>query len=165
LAEKGTCNPSSLPEALKDAVDLDDPEIVKILVENGANVNDPGRWAYTPLERAINSNKTEVVKYMLAEAIDENLKPKIIKKIIASEKGESTMLKSLIEAGTIDLTQKEGPSYVFEAIKGRNLLAVDCLLEGLKKQNVDIGQFANNQGVSLLEQAFANPRTDDSNKL
>jgi ankyrin repeat protein len=165
LLQNGASDPSSLPDALKQAVDLGNPEIVKILVENGADVNNSGGWAYTPLERAINSNKTEVVKYMLEEAIDERIKPKIIEKIIASEKGEPTMLKSLIEAGTIDLTQKEGASYVFEAIEERNPLVFDCLLEGLKKKNVDIEQFVDNYGKNLLEQVFANPRSADDDKI
>ncbi len=50
-------------------------DIVKYLVETaGANVNVKDNWAVTPLYRAVNGEKLEVVEYLIGKGADVNCK-------------------------------------------------------------------------------------------
>ena len=51
-------------------------DIVKILIDSGADVNKPSRWGITPLMRAVLSEKMKFVRMLLKAGADPNIRCK-----------------------------------------------------------------------------------------
>jgi len=49
-------------------------EIVKYLVESGADINQPDRWQFTPLHEAARVGSKKIVKYLLDNGADNTCK-------------------------------------------------------------------------------------------
>lgn len=52
------------------------PDIVKILIDAGADLNEPNRWGITPLMRAIILKKLEFVKLLIDKGADKKMRDK-----------------------------------------------------------------------------------------
>lgn len=79
-----------------------DETLFKLLIENGADVNVQSLYGYTYLANAVESNDIEMVKYLLKNGANYNLKNRKGGKtalIIAQEKGYNDIIIILKKAG------------------------------------------------------------------
>jgi ankyrin repeat protein len=89
--------------ALNNAVDLADPAIIRVLVEAGANVNEPDRRGLTPLVRAITSNSAAVTQTLIELGADVNQADERgntpLHYAALSDYGETEVVRLLLAAG------------------------------------------------------------------
>lgn len=81
------------------------PEIAKVLVENGAELNVQHRMTKaTPLAQAAMSGSTEVVKYLLAQGADPNIKLRAGVSLlrVLRDQGMTDMAALLEQYGAVD---------------------------------------------------------------
>lgn len=83
--------------ALDYAVDAENNEMVRLLVENGANVNKPIGEFETTLQMAITKSQEEIVHLLLLGAVDgQNKEGALIHALLI---GAENMVKILLESG------------------------------------------------------------------
>ena len=80
--------------AIHDAVICGDPEIVKLLLDNGANINAVAWGKWTPLFMAVEKGHTSIVRVLLDGGA--NINAKDLKQ--AEEKGHTTIVRLLRKA-------------------------------------------------------------------
>jgi len=106
-------------------------EIVKLLLENGADANKKDKDGDIPITCAINKRDIEIVKLLLENGADAN---KEVKKgntplIYAVRKGDIEILKYLIKNGAdVNATNKYGVSILFIALKEGEPSLIDLIL-------------------------------------
>ena len=85
---------------LHDAIDKRDTELVRLLVEAGADVNQAGFMSSTPLHRAIENGDVEIVKILVAAGADINKGGFMggTPLSLAIEKGNKEIVKILLAA-------------------------------------------------------------------
>jgi ankyrin repeat protein len=104
-------------------------EMVKLLVENGANINIENEYNYSALMYAIYSGKLKIVKYLVEHGADINIKGIDNYKplSLASHYGNLDIVKYLIEVNkdnytNIDYKEALGEAQGYEGEKIREIL-------------------------------------------
>jgi hypothetical protein len=121
--------PSLLLAALRPGYDRD---VVKLLLENGADVDERSFWSYTTLYFAVKNRDTELVKMLLVHGVNVNAFGNRQVLHLAASNGDIAMAQLLIAKGA-DVNAKDlygrTPLHV-AAIKGRTSLAELLLANG-----------------------------------
>ena len=125
-----------LSRDLLNAVQNNDPERVRYLLENGANVNVRDRNDYTPLHIAVKNNALKIVQLLLQYGADVNAAPKwFYRKTplhIAVRNRNYELVELLIKHGA-DINAREGGKYDYTplhiAIKKCDCRMVEILLK------------------------------------
>lgn len=98
---------AKLQEALSDASFMDRPEVVRSLVEMGADVNEEGKGGMRPLETACLVGRADVVKVLLEKGADVN----------ASDSGGLTPLMVTAKMGRTEVVNRILPKLLSEPAK------------------------------------------------
>ena len=112
------------------AVKVENENIVKILVDHGANVNETNDNKQTPLMYAVILNYINIVKYLLKNGADVNLRDGDDHTIndYANIYGVDDKIMALLEENNYDqLDYSDNKSMLIEAIKRGNINAVSNL--------------------------------------
>jgi ankyrin repeat protein len=107
-------------KAMSQASDYGHTAVVKLLLEKGAAVNARDFAGYSPLARAVESNKKETVLLLLDRGADMNNSDKfgMTPLMRAAQKGHTDMVKLLIEKGADkDLKDNTGRTAVMWAVR------------------------------------------------
>ncbi len=84
------------------AVVSQDPELIKLLISKGIDVNERYEYRSTPLIEAVENNNTEAVKILLAAGADPNLKRELLNDTalkVAIRRGNKGIIQLLKDAG------------------------------------------------------------------
>nr|CAD7426767.1 unnamed protein product [Timema monikensis] len=112
------------------AADYGHLNIVKCLVDKGADINQPNREGFKPLHVATRSGHLEVVQFLVGlkqnfkESLDEH---KIL--LIASENGHIRIVNYLLDLIDINTVDSEGCTALHAAVRGGQLEVVQLLVE------------------------------------
>lgn len=110
-------------------------EIVKFLVENGAQVNAVDRWNRTPLEDALRGKHNQIIDYLIQKGgrtfmSEEEIANRLC---IAAGEGELETIKLLVKAGAnINAGNYDGRTALHSACAVGNQRVVEFLLQNGK---------------------------------
>ena len=108
------------------------PEMVKYLIEKGADVNIPNDFGYTPILGAASGGKVECMQYLIEAGADINMKLPQGEALIhlAALSGNLDMVKMLVENGA-DINQRTdyGRIPVINALYSQQLEVIEYLVE------------------------------------
>ena len=107
-------------------------EIIRLLVENGANVNYIGYKKFTPIRIAARNGHFEIIKYLAENGaeIDARAEDGATPLEHAAYKGHIEIVKYLVEKGAnINNIDKEGDFPIGEAAKQGRIVVVQYLIE------------------------------------
>lgn len=109
--------------ALLGACDRGHVDVIRVLVEHGANVNHADSQGWTPLLAALSQNQTATAQYLITNGanIDVQLRNGRSALMVAAERGNAELVQLLIEKGaSINHTDEGGEHALLEAtIAGR----------------------------------------------
>ena len=132
--------------------------IVKILVRNGANVNNPTETGSKPLGSACFYNKFKIVQYLVEHGADINNATYIIKDtslINACSEGYYDMVQYLLEKGADpECATSEGKTALHEAACSGHLAISKLLVE------TGLTMTKDNDGLTPLMMAAVNGKSD-----
>jgi|GEM_PF-6806101 len=140
--------------ALSLAVYKGHGEVVKELINAGADVNIKDDHSVSPLCKAIESGYTEIVEILINAGADVNIKDsKNLSPLhFAAEKGYTKIVQSLINAGAnVNVKDNNAVSPLFFAIQGGHINVIKDLIESGVRLNEK-----NNLGDSALHIAVIN---------
>jgi len=126
-------------------------EIVKFLLENGANVHGLDEWAHwTPLHGAAGHGQAKVMKILLANGADVNRcgrgKLGATPLSTAAAKGKKEAMRILLENGADpDIKCESGESALLQALRDRQMEIAEILLS----YGTDINDKNNGRGTAL----------------
>ena len=136
LMLKQGAQPDGLPTQshtpLTAAINFDQPAVVKVLLDNGADPNDP-RYAYPPVVVTSRDDKTEILKLLLEAGADPDQKTSSTSPalIMAAIKGNSEAIRLLLEHGADpNITGYGGNTALVRAVDSDCVECVRLLLEG-----------------------------------
>jgi ankyrin repeat protein len=107
-------------KAISQAADYGHTSVVKLLLEKGAAVNARDFAGYSPLARAVESNKKETVLLLLDKGADMDNSDKfgMTPLMRAAQKGHTDMVKLLIDKGADkDLKDNDGRTAIMWAVR------------------------------------------------
>jgi uncharacterized protein len=119
-------------KAMSQAADFGHTSVVKLLLENGAEVNAKDFSGYTPLARAVGSNKKETVLLLIDKGADMNNRDKfgMTPLMRAVQAGHTDMVKLLIDKGADkDLKDNNGTTAIMWAVKERAPESLKALVD------------------------------------
>lgn len=137
--------------------------IIKLLLDYGANINRMDAEGKTPLFYAIEKNDVKLVKFLLENGADFNIKDKYVEYSLTNfiEKNNIELLKLLIEYGVdINFKSTSGKASLFTALKNNDIEIVKLLIDNGVDVNVK-----NNEGKTPLMYALINNVDIDTIKL
>ena len=107
-------------------------ELVKLLLEHGADANIKSEYGYTPLYRACDKDNTEVVKLLLEHGADVNSKDNYGNTLLysACKNNNTELAKLLLEYGAdVNIKNKYGGTLLYWACLKNNTELVKLLLD------------------------------------
>lgn len=133
-------------------------EIIKLLIDEGAEINSLDESGYYPLYLSIYSNDITTVNLLITNGADVNLKNKYGETALhhASYRGSLDMVRLLYENGAEQSYMNDGRDSVIEAIDGKNLEILKFLHE--KGYNFD---YLDNDGLSPLLSVIFGDNNED----
>ncbi len=148
IIDAGGKIPPNTPNILNKAVlHFDNPDIIKALVDAGADVNIPAPDKYTPLQDSVYLNKPKMARALLECGADINGKGADNQTPLehAQGRGIRTELKELLEDAVLRSSLEGAPVQrqpranraTVEALHRQNLAALDKILDGKKKAPED----------------------------
>ena len=105
--------------ALHAAISADDTEMVRILVEGGADVDARDPFGETVLHAAIDGNSPEIVEILVAAGANVDAKDSLGEPVLhrAIMKGDSDLVRILVDAGAdVNITNAFGDSALSQAV-------------------------------------------------
>lgn len=127
-----------------------DVEIVKILIDHGANINSEGNSSFPPLIVAISYDRDEITNLLLAKGADVNVNTGVLGStplMKASSFGNSEVVKSLLKLGaTVNAKDFHGNTALMYTTGRINGEVIKALLEAGADVNV-----VNKEGMTALE--------------
>lgn len=108
---------------LQQAIIYDKPDIVKVLLDNGADINLLDNINMSPLNTAINENKTEIANLLIERGANVNYKNifGITSQHLAARNKNSSVLKNLLSKKEIEIDPMDGTGaspLIYASIKG-----------------------------------------------
>ena len=82
------------------ACENDNINVVKFLVESGANINEKNYQGYTPIFDAVNRIRRDIVEYLVDDGADLNVK--------TNEEGENILLRDAKLMLNVEFSYTEG---------------------------------------------------------
>jgi len=134
------------------ACDAAHADVVKMLIEAGADVNKAGSYGCTPVYMASEGGHADVVKMLIEAGADLNKADDygctpVYK---ASERGDADVVKMLIEAGAdVNKADNDGCTPVYRASEGGHTDVVKMLIEA----GADVNKAVNRYGNTLFYHA------------
>ena len=144
--------------ALHVAASGSTPDILELLLQNGAEVNVKNRMDLSPLMYAIMYNKLENIHILLNHGADIKVTSSLRSVLtVAARTGTEEILETLIEAGADpDHMDAHGNTPIFIAVQYQNYAAARCLIRSgciLDSPNA-VHHVREWQKMSLLKYAF-----------
>ncbi|CAG2059174.1 unnamed protein product, partial [Timema podura] len=138
------------------AADYGHLNIVKCLVDKGADINQPNREGFNPLHIATRSGHLEVVQFLvgLKKNFKESLGEHIIL-LIASENGHINIVNYLLDLIDVNTVDSDGCTALHAAVRGGQLEVVQLLV----KRNAHIN-CKDVHGYTALKYCVRNGRLD-----
>nr|CAD7445704.1 unnamed protein product [Timema bartmani] len=151
----GRCT-QSLNDARNNFSDYGHLNIVKCLVDKGADINQPNRDGFNPLQVATRSGHLEVVHFLvgLKQNFKESLGEHIIL-LVASENGHINIVNYLLDLIDVNTVDSEGCTALHAAVRGGQLEVVQLLV----KRNAHIN-CKDVHGYTALKYCVRNGRLD-----
>ena len=104
------------------------PDIIKMLLEKGAEVDCEDKDGFTPLEYAVLNNKTEAVRLLLQTGADAKRNCSLL--TTPARRGNTDIIKMALEKGAeVDCVDKDGFTPLESAALNGNTEAVQLLLQ------------------------------------
>ena len=108
---------------LTKAIDCGKIEFVRLLIENGADINLPDPRGWTPIDRAISRRNLEIIKLLIEKGADISLNQAI-------DFGKIEFVRLLIENGAdINMPDPKGRTQIHRAISIGNLEIINLLIK------------------------------------
>lgn len=131
----------SFDSVIVDAAEKRQKNIVEMLLSEGVNPDEQGKFETTPLHRAAFNGYDDIVSVLLSKGADPNMKDfgGAAPLHMAARKGNIDVVRKLIEAGAdLELQDNEGFTALQRAISNNNTAVGVFLLEaGASPKNVD----------------------------
>ena len=152
------------------AIDANNIDVVKLLIENGANINQHNNGGHTSLHWASVKGHKRIVKYLVKRGIDINIlnDKKNTSVLIASELGHEDIVKFLVEHdANINLQDIDGDTPLLMAARTNHENIVKFLVEhgadinvknkkgdsplicAAKKRNLNLVRYLINKGADI----------------
>jgi ankyrin repeat protein len=150
--------------ALKEAIIRNKREVVKILIEAGANVNDEA-YGWTPLGLAINCASKEIFKDLIVAKADYSEKFANGKTLLiaAAAWGRQDIVEILLDLGAdINATDNNGSNALMDAILN-SYPPSQSVIKFLISKNININA-TNHDGLTALAIARRELKRDKKNK-
>lgn len=126
---------------LHEAVNKDNIEMVKLLVENGVDVNKENEYSYTPLHLAVEKNNIEIVRFLVENKANVNSENEYSSTPLhlAVSKNNIEMVRLLVENGAdVNKENENSNTPLHLAVDKDNIEMVRFLVENkadINKQN------------------------------
>ncbi len=130
---------------LKIAVSARDEAMVRLLLRQGADVNAPGRFGYTPLMVAADTNETRLVKLLLQHGADPTA--------IGASRGESAL--HLVAMGVLTQVRRPNPERATSPEIRKEFERLDALYRSVLDKRIAI--------IKMLVAVGADPTLKDAN--
>ena len=138
------------PSPLMEAIENGNIPLMKLLIENGADINKTNENGFTPLMEAVDEGEFGVVKFLVEElGVDVNAQAKEGWTALfeALDEGEEQIFSYLLEHGAQMTTLKNGTSLLHEAVDEGQLAMVKQLIS----MGADVNQVAHDHWTPLME--------------
>lgn len=136
LANGAKTDVTGTPSPLCEAINSDEVHLVKLLIENGANVEGKDRAGLTALQLAVSLRNAQTVEILIRGGVNVNAadaKQGLHPLYVAAMLGSTQMTSLLLKAGADpDVKTKDGGTAI-ECAKGRGRTKVLELLRAAKK--------------------------------
>jgi quinoprotein dehydrogenase-associated probable ABC transporter substrate-binding protein len=141
--EQWLADGADLSQELSNAVNANDPERVKFLVEKGADVNQADPQGWTPLQNAARHRKNGMIKALIERGADPNLPDAsgMTPLVTAAMRDHVPSVKVLLESGAnIEQPGPQGYRPLALAIAESKYEAAKALIEGCADVSVASGE-------------------------
>jgi ankyrin repeat protein len=121
-----------LYELLRDAIRMENIELIKFFLDQGADVNEKNQFDSTPLHRAIQTESLDVVKLLVSQGADvheRGIGGATLLHEFETYAGSPDVMKFLVSQGAdVNATDNDGNTPLHHAARNDLLDAVKCLV-------------------------------------
>ncbi|OUM68856.1 hypothetical protein PIROE2DRAFT_27061, partial [Piromyces sp. E2] len=113
------------------AIKKNNPEFVKLLIENGADINEFSYNGNTPLLQAINNDNTEIIHLLIDNGVNLNQcnnEGKLPLEIAKEKNNEKEAINLIQNGANVNYEHKNGLTPLLYAIHKNNLKMIDLLI-------------------------------------